>query len=61
MLDPNIICALIGIVFTLLTLDVMMNFYKKVLIYTNDNVKRAYHFCVKKHKRNNLDIIFSDF
>ena len=37
MLDPNILGALIGIIVTLLTLDVMMNLYKKM-----------YHFTAKK-------------
>jgi hypothetical protein len=57
MIDPNILGALISVMVTLLTMDVMMNFYKK-----------TYHFTVKKScslfriKRNKkyLKMIFED-
>lgn len=58
MIDPNIIAAIIGIMFALLTMDVMMNLYKKMYHYTS---RKTYSILkIKKNKDKLREIIFNE-
>ena len=57
MIDPNILGAFIGIIFALLTMDVMMNLYKKTYHY---GIKKSRSLLKLKSKNDKLRIIFDD-
>jgi len=57
MIDPNILGALIGIIFALLTHEVMINFYKTIINYSTRRLTRKKYNNIRKFKYN---IVFED-